>query len=572
MRVTRSLLAAVLLLLIGGAPSAQAVGSIEGSDHGRQIDVVDKRGSVGASTRSAAAPESARGSFNRFGTPRSLVGKSGPLAANVPGDGPEAVAREYLRRNEALFGLDAGEVDALKLVVIQNLAPGGHVVLLGQRIGGLDVTHDGLVSVAVSGNAVQYVASSLTPTTTIAGEQRLTAQEAWLRGARDADVGVDGGDLGDLSTKGGWGTFDVAGLDEPGRARLVALPIPGGPARRAFEINVFDTKPEPVGFTAFVDAETGEVLLRTNRLDRAADQPNWKFFQNTPPLDGADTDTRTIGCFPGAASPAGPCTLDLRTTDAAAPEPWDVLLGADPPTFTTNGNNADTGLSSLNPRGPVGPDRIRPISVAREYISPWTDAWRNAKCDPANLVGGPAPTGGTDANDINAAIVSLFSGHNRMHDWSYNLGFTEATFNAQENNFGKGGMGGDPEIGNAQAGSVTGAFPTYEGRDNANQSTPQDGLPPSSNMYLWQPIGGAFYPPCVDGDFDLSVIAHEYAHAISNRMVGGPNSGLTSSADGQARAMGEAWSDLMAIELLAEYDLAPVADENPFAVGPYVTG
>ena len=25
-------------------------------------------------------------------------------------------------------------------------------------------------------------------------------------------------------------------------------------------------------------------------------------------------------------------------------------------------------------------------------------------------------------------------------------------------------------------------------------------------MYLWQPIAGAFYSRCVDGDFDMSVI------------------------------------------------------------------
>ena len=91
-------------------------------------------------------------------------------------------------------------------------------------------------------------------------------------------------------------------------------------------------------------------------------------------------------------------------------------------------------------------------------------------------------------------------------------------------------------------------------------------------MYLWQPVAGAFYPPCVDGDFDMSVIGHEYTHAISNRMVGGPDEGLTSNADGQARAMGESYSDLTAVEYLMEHGYAPSDDENPFAVGAYVTG
>ena len=65
------------------------------------------------------------------------------------------------------------------------------------------------------------------------------------------------------------------------------------------------------------------------------------------------------------------------------------------------------------------------------------------------------------------------------------------------------------------------------------------------------------------------MIGHEYTHAISNRMVAGPTAGLSGS---QAGAMGESWSDLTAVEQLHEYGLVAVADENPFAVGPYVTG
>ena len=73
----------------------------------------------------------------------------------------------------------------------------------------------------------------------------------------------------------------------------------------------------------------------------------------------------------------------------------------------------------------------------------------------------------------------------------------------------------------------------------------------------------------MDGDFDMSVIGHEYGHAISNRMVGGPNAGLSGF---QAGAMGESWSDLMAMEYLNSNGFVPVGGENRFAVGPNVTG
>ena len=46
-----------------------------------------------------------------------------------------------------------------------------------------------------------------------------------------------------------------------------------------------------------------------------------------------------------------------------------------------------------------------------------------------------------ERNDIDAARANLFAGHNRMHDWSYHLGFTEQTFNLQKDNFGRGGPG-----------------------------------------------------------------------------------------------------------------------------------
>ncbi|HEX2771333.1 MAG TPA: M36 family metallopeptidase, partial [Micromonosporaceae bacterium] len=143
--------------------------------------------------------------------------------------------------------------------------------------------------------------------------------------------------------------------------------------------------------------------------------------------------------------------------------------------------------------------------------------------------------------------------------------FTEATWNMQRDNFGKPGLGSDPEQGNAQAGGVSGGPPDFAARDNANQITPRDGLAPITNMYLWQPIAGSFYAPCVDGDFDMSVIGHEYTHAITNRMIAGPNSGVSSP-----QGMSESWSDQLAMEYLFEHGYAP-AGARAFTIGEYVT-
>ena len=76
-----------------------------------------------------------------------------------------------------------------------------------------------------------------------------------------------------------------------------------------------------------------------------------------------------------------------------------------------------------------------------------------------------------------------------------NLGFTETTFNAQVDNFGRGGLGNDPEHGNAQAGGIVGGPPGFQSRDNANQFSPIDGVVPVTNMFLWQPVPASFYGP-----------------------------------------------------------------------------
>ena len=304
----------------------------------------------------------------------------------------------------------------------------------------------------------------------------------------------------------------------------------------------------------------GGAALAPARAVAVADEPRWQYFPNIPSLDGANTDRRVVGCFPGGASPQAGCDVDERDPPTSAPVPWDS--GTPMPTFTTSGPNADVALSALSPVTP-GPDRtFRPTSVSRDYLAPWTNSWRTSKCNPANFTGAP-PSGGTNANDINAAIINLFSGLNRMHDWSRALGFTAAVFNME---------GSDPVLGDAQAGAKAGA-PTPSGRDAANATTPADGTSPSVTSYLWQPIAGAYYPQCVDDSFDMSVIAHQYAHAIVNRLVGaGTSAGLTSTADGQARAIGEGFADALAVGYLHDLGYAPADDEDPFTVGAYVSG
>ena len=181
---------------------------------------------------------------------------------------------------------------------------------------------------------------------------------------------------------------------------------------------------------------------------------------------------------------------------------------------------------------------------------------------------------------MNAAIVNLFVGHNRIHDFAYRLGLTEARGALQTSNFGKSGTNvaeGDPELGNAQnAAATNNAFTVTNqatvpaaglgltGRDNANQITLQDGVPGITNQYLFQPVVG-FYSPCTDGDLDATVFLHEYTHAISNRLIAGPATGLSGQQGG---SMGESWSDLDAIEYLNAFGSRASAVRTRTPSGP----
>jgi hypothetical protein len=71
----------------------------------------------------------------------------------------------------------------------------------------------------------------------------------------------------------------------------------------------------------------------------------------------------------------------------------------------------------------------------------------------------------------------------------------------------------------------------------------------------------------VDGDFDMSVIGHEFGHMVENRMIGKGNR----RQGHHAGAMGESFGDLNGMEYLNEYGFVPVYGENPYSVGPYVT-
>jgi extracellular elastinolytic metalloproteinase len=577
--VTVLWLSALAVFLIAGASAYGAAHIPE--VHTELPDVDTRTATVDPSAAQLAAAEQlgADVTWNQFGTPSTVFNLNGNLASGVAGSDAVAAVRSWLDRNKTLFRLSSAA--DLELVQDSALIGGaGHAVLLGQTYDGLLAAPDGLVTVALTGSAasgwdITYASSSLTGSDEVATDASISSVEAWVQAARAVGENVSTSDVTVVGENDGWTQLEVNGFDELQSVRETAFPIPGQDARAAYQTVVADG--EHVGVVTTVDGASGSVLARNNIVDHAADNPAWKVFPASPPLTTLNaypwnypsTDTREIWCW----SPSFGCDLVVGNTANSADVslPWDQTDPAGPSTFTTRGQTANDReqwiTASNNPPRPAG-TLFQPMSATRDYSFPWTNQWFTSGCDPAVLGTVAAPNVG--ANDISAATVNLFVMHSRMHDWAYELGFTESRWNGQANNFATPPpfLGNDPVTGNAQAGAITGGFPGFGGRDNANMGTRPDGTPSVTNMFLWQPIAGSFYAPCVDGDYDMSVVAHEYGHMIENRMIGKGNVRMGDHAG----AMGEAIADLFAMEYQNEHHYVPVGGENRYAVGPYVTG
>ncbi|KAJ1330202.1 hypothetical protein BSLG_010800 [Batrachochytrium salamandrivorans] len=118
---------------------------------------------------------------------------------------------------------------------------------------------------------------------------------------------------------------------------------------------------------------------------------------------------------------------------------------------------------------------------------------------------------GTDAN-LAAAAVNLFYVSNVMHDISYQYGFTESAGNFKRT--------------------------TLARADKAMTLSDEH-------------VSFTYTTPNRTPGFDNSVIIHEYAHGISNRLTGGPSTAsCLNKAD--SAGMGEGWSDIMAMMVLAK--------------------
>ncbi|MES1193597.1 MAG: M36 family metallopeptidase, partial [Solirubrobacterales bacterium] len=319
-------------------------------------------------------------------------------------------------------------------------------------------------------------------------------------------------------------TTQFSGLD---RASLVTLADPDGD-RLAWKLTVAGD--DPYVYEVLVDAASGAILTRHSLTDFVS---NASVVEHHP----GDGSLHTVDLAAWLTTPVTALTGPNvhAYADRSAP---DGIGGVGDSDTEVSPNPSTTNFDY--PTVPRSPATGQYCPTAFTTICTWS---------------GTTVTSPSIAANVNQVTTQVFYYVNRFHDWLAQapVGFTPASFNFQT-----GGPGGSDPI-NAETDD-------YGSVNNANMVTPPDGQPGRMQMYLFK----SPYP-AVNGGDDASIVYHEYAHGLTNRLVGndGQANGLL---DRQSQAMGEGWSDWYAMDFLTAQDLLPDTDApGEQVVGAYAT-
>lgn len=457
------------------------------------------------SSRKSEHAQNVRAVVNEAGAMKNLF-IDGATLSEPQSDSADNIARRFLNQNNALFALSESDVTDLKL---RNEDTDQRTTFLEyvQMVRGLKV-FEGQVQVAVNQNGeilsvregflvdrapVRHRAS-LSESKAIAKAFEYSGKEVFPAFA-EILTRTSPDEMSRFANP-----VDLSLEDVLSELNIVRV---GNESRLAWHIFA-EVGPEE-WYELLLDAHSGELLLRHNLYVSDA--------QGTVYTEAPDKGARVLVSFVG----------DTVINTAAG---W---MGT---STVTTGNNVE---SYLDRDANNAPDSTSGNGLSNGHASA---ADQNFTF--------PFSTAVDPRTQQAAVVTNLFYFNNIMHDFSYNLGFTESARNFQVNNFGRGGIGNDSVRAEAQDGS---------GTNNANFATPPDGSRPRMQQYL-------FTAPTPDRDssVDGDVVFHEYGHGISNRLIG---NGSTALSGTQSGAMGEGWSDYWAITLNGDGAVGEYVTNNP---------
>jgi len=443
-----------------------------------------------------------RAVVNEAGAMKNFFIDGAPLS-EPQSDTADNIARKFLKRNNSLFALSGANVDELKLENEDN-DQGTTFLSYTQTVDGLKV-FEGQVNVVVNknGEVLNVREGFLVDGPPLRRRGAMNEARAIAKAFEHAGRNVIPSFVENYSRQS---TTEASRFANPldlnledvlSEQNIVSV---NGENRLAWHITA-EVGPEE-WYEILLDAYSGELLLRHNLYLFEA--------QGTVYTEAPDKGARQLVSFVG----------DTTINTVAG---W---MGT---STVSTGNNVEAYLDTNADNVPdanngTGLSNGHASAANQDFTFPFSTA--------------------VDPRTQQAAVVTnLFYYNNIMHDFSYNLGFTETSRNFQVDNFGRGGTGNDSVRAEAQDGS---------GTNNANFATPPDGSRPRMQQFLFTSPN-----PDRDSSVDGDVVFHEYGHGISNRLIG---NGSTALSGTQSGAMGEGWSDYWAITI-----------NNDGAVGEYVT-
>ncbi|MEO6259881.1 MAG: M36 family metallopeptidase [Thermoanaerobaculia bacterium] len=402
----------------------------------------------------------------------------------------EDSARRHLAAHAGLYSLSSADAASAYVSGVHDTGRGALVVKFKQRIDGIEVFRDEL-NVVMTRDRQLVAMSGFLPkgggaSSTFASKRALSSK-AFALPASDAissafhDLApeatpIASANLTASNADGGYQSFemtrhssDLRASLRSARARQVWFHLPEALEPAWYlEIEVADettADSDPYGYV--ISAVDGRVLFRKSLVEDAEGTPyTYRVWAET---DGAQRPFNGPQGFGGAPHPTGsndgfqasfvPQNLvTLSSGPISTKDPWLA-----PAAGTSNGNNVDAYADLVSPDGFQKGD-LRALSTTANTFDYAYDV---------------ALSPGTNTTQQLASVTQLFYNINFFHDWYYDSGFNEAAGNAQTNNYGRGGVAGDQIRGEAQ---------DYNGRNNANMSTPADGGRPRMQMYVFDGV------------------------------------------------------------------------------------
>ncbi|KXK02066.1 MAG: peptidase M36, fungalysin [Acidobacteria bacterium OLB17] len=448
-------------------------------------------------------------------------------------DGKHApILIDFLKENSSLVGVSPAEIDSLKIAA-DYTNPDGNLsfVELDQEINGVPVFRGEVKAGFTKQGEMIRVINNLAPGLdgSAISNDFGHALEAVKAGARHINVDPATLDLVEDAANSDALKMTFGKGDSATTAEKMYFPTEPGVAVPAWRVLIW----QPVNaFYIIVDAHTGTMLWRKNITEDQTQSATYSVYTN--PNAMINVADNPFPMTPGPLTPNGAQGAAISRSSITrigneAPYQFNNNGWITDGVTVTDGNAIQAGLDR------DGADGVDPNSEASSASRNFSYVF-NPYNPNTNTGDQPVPAQQTYPGSAyqQGSITQLFYITNWYHDELYRLGFTEQARNFQQDNFGRGGVGGDRVRGEGQDTS---------GTNNANFSTPADGGRGRMQMYLWSGPN-----PDLDGNFDADVVIHEFSHGLSNRLHGN-GSGLSLN---MSRGMGEGWGDFYGHSLLSE--------------------